>query len=227
VSEGVKSQLLARGFPAERVISIPNGIALERFAQADKVPASQRRADIVMCARFSSQKDHLTAIKAFALLRDRGFTQRLVLAGEGKARYLRRAQELAAELRLGEQVVFAGRCPDVPGLLMASRIGLLSTHFEGMPLALLEYMAAGCAVVASGVVGVREVLAHGKTGLCVPESEPVALAEALAQLLSDDSLCDRLGGAARLQALQAHGLALMRQRYEALLLDTSAGPDRA
>jgi glycosyltransferase involved in cell wall biosynthesis len=218
VSEGVRLQLLQRGFPADRVLCIPNGIALERFAAADAVPAAQRRPDIVMCARFSSQKDHLTAIRAIGLLRDRGLHNRLVLAGDGKARYREQAQALAGELRLGEQVVFAGRVDDVPALLMSSRIGLLSTHFEGMPLALLEAMAAACAVVATDVVGVREVLRHGQTGLLVPENDAPALAEALIQLLTDDARANELGHAARRQALQEHGLGLMRQRYEALIL---------
>jgi glycosyltransferase involved in cell wall biosynthesis len=218
VSEGVKLQLLQQGFPADRVMCIPNGIKLERFAAADAVPAAQRRPDIVMCARFSSQKDHLTAIRALGVLRDRGLPHRLVLAGDGKARYREQAKALAQELRLGEQVVFAGRVDDVPALLMSSRVGLLSTHFEGMPLALLEAMAAACAVVATDVVGVRELLQHGRTGLLVPENDASALAEALIQLLSDDALANELGRAARCQALQEHGLGLMRQRYEDLIL---------
>jgi glycosyltransferase involved in cell wall biosynthesis len=218
VSQGVKAQLLKLGFPSEHVRCIPNGIDLARFGADAEVPAAQRQADIVMCARFSSQKDHLTAIRAMAVLRDQGFTNRLLLAGDGKARHRAKAQRLATELRLGEQVIFMGRCSDVPALLMASRIGLLSTHYEGMPLAMLEAMAAGCAVVASDVVGVREVLSHGATGLLVPENDARVLAKLLVQLLQDNEQSNRLGRAARQQALQAHGLPLMRQRYEDLLL---------
>jgi glycosyltransferase involved in cell wall biosynthesis len=219
VSQGVKTELLRLGFASERLRCIPNGIDLERFGAGAEVPAAQRRADIVMCARFSSQKDHLTAIRAMAVLRDQGFTNRLLLAGDGKPKHLAKAQRLASELRLGEQLVFMGRCADVPALLMTSRIGLLSTHYEGMPLALLESMAAGCAVVASDVVGVREVLAQGTTGLLVPENDAGALANALVQLLSDNEKSNRLGQAARQQALKEHGLPLMRQRYEDLLLN--------
>lgn len=222
VSEGVKTQLLARGFPADRVMSIPNGIALSPFELADQQLTASRQADIVMCARFSSQKDHLTAIHAMGILRDKGFKNRLMLAGGGKARYLKAAKALSHALKLEDQVIFMGHCSDVPALLMSSRIGLLSTHFEGMPLAVLEYMAAGCAVVASDVVGVREVLSNGKTGLLVPENNAEALAQALMQLLSDDALSNYLGQAARQQALNSHGLPLMRKRYEDLLLSTTA-----
>jgi glycosyltransferase involved in cell wall biosynthesis len=218
VSDGVKDQLLLCGFPEQRVLSIPNGIDLDRFVDADAVAPTQRLPQVVMCARFSSQKDHLTAIRAMALLRDRGVRGRLLLAGEGKARYRQQAQALVGELRLGDQVELLGRVADVPGLLMRSRVGLLSTHYEGMPLALLEYMAAGCAVVASDVVGVREVLTRGQTGLLVPQNDASALADALAQTLTDDALTDRLARAARARALAAHGLPLMRQRYEQLLL---------
>lgn len=218
VSDGVKTDLLARGFPADRVISIPNGIDLDRFAANHIQPADKRQPDIVMCARFSGQKDHLTAIRAMAVLRDKGLGTRLLLAGGGKAKHLKQAQALAASLQLQDQVVFLGHCRDIPALLMQQRIGLLSTHHEGMPLAMLEYMAAGCAVVASDVVGVREILNHGHTGWLVPEGDAQALANGLMQLLQDDTLARQLGQAARQQALVAHGLPLMRQRYEQLIL---------
>jgi glycosyltransferase involved in cell wall biosynthesis len=217
VSDGVKASLLSLGFPADRVMSIPNGIDLERFDSAQIRPTNERQPEIVMCARFSGQKDHLTAIHAMALLRDKGHVNRLMLAGGGKAKHLKQAQALVAALQLQDQVVFMGHCRDMPDLLMQRRIGLLSTHYEGMPLAMLEYMAAGCAVVATDVVGVKEILQHGHTGWLVPEGDAPALAHGLINLLGDDALARRLGEAARQQAVAAHGLPLMRQRYESLL----------
>jgi glycosyltransferase involved in cell wall biosynthesis len=86
-----------------------------------------------------------------------------------------------------------------------------------MPLALVEAMAAGCACIASDVIGVRGVIEDGVTGLLVPESDATALADAIARLLHDPALAARLGAAARERALAEHGLALMRERYEALI----------
>jgi len=224
VSEGVRQSLLAQGLPAEKTIAIPNGIDLGRFPS----PPVEREAGLVMSARFARQKDHETLIRAMALLRDQtGLKPVLRLAGAGVARLKARAQRLAATLDLGEQVQFLGHHGDMPGLLMSQAICVLATHYEGMPLALVEGMAAGCACIASDVVGVSGVIEDGVTGLLVPEGDAQALASAIARLLNDPAQAARLGAAAREKALAEHGLALMRQRYENLVKDCATTAGRA
>ncbi len=219
-SEGVRLRLLEMGMPAARTIAIPNGIDLQRFADAERHPLAQRVPGIVMVARFSSgQKDHATLLQALALLRERDLTPPLLLAGGGKAGHRRRVQRLCGELGLDAQVQFLGVHRDVPGLLMRHRIAVLSTHYEGMPLALLEGMAAGCAVVGSAVPGVRELIEHGVDGLLVAEADPQALADALERLLRVPEQARTLADNGRRKALQAHGRELMNQRYETLFLD--------
>ncbi len=218
VSEGVRRRLVELGMPEEKTVAIPNGIRLERFAAADAHPVSGREPGIVMSARFARQKDPQTLIRALAVLRERGLQPVLQLAGGGKASYRRATERLTRRLGLDGQVRFLGHHGDVPGLLMSQRIFVLSTHWEGMPLALLEAMAAGCACVASLVPGVEGVLEDGRTGLLVPEADPVALADALERLLRDPELAGRLGAAARARAIEEHGVDLMMRRYEALLL---------
>jgi glycosyltransferase involved in cell wall biosynthesis len=225
VSEGVRQTLLAQGLPAEKIFAIPNGIDLTRFAAPGR---GEREAGLVMSARFARQKDHETLIRSLALLRDQtGLKPTLRLAGAGVARLKARAQRLAASLGLGGQVQFLGHHSDMPGLLMSQAIFVLSTHYEGMPLALVEGMAAGCACIASDVIGVSGVIEDGVTGLLVPEAQPQALADAIARLLRDPALAARLGAAARERALAEHGLALMRQRYEALVTDCATTAGRA
>src|SRR5690606_5967448 len=97
-------------------------------------------------------------------------------------------------------------------------------HYEGMPLALIEGMAAGCVPVGSAVAGVRELIDHGGNGLLVPESDPVALADALATALQDDALADRLGAAAREDALANYSRERMNACYEALFLELASSP---
>jgi len=218
VSEGVRRQLVALGMPQERTLAIPNGIRLERFAAADEWPMARREAGIVMSARFARQKDQPTLIKAVAVLAGRGLRPQVYLAGGGKSSYRRSAERLVESLGLAGQVRFLGYHKDVPGLLMSQRIFVLSTHWEGMPLALLEGMAAGCACVASAVPGVEGVLAPEHTGLLAPEGDAVALADALERLLRDEALAERLGSAARQRAIQEHSVELMTTRYEALLM---------
>ena len=225
-SEGVRRVLLEMGMPAERTVAIPNGIRLQPFADAEAHPLVSREPGIVMVSRFSKQKDHATLLGAVALLRERGLRPPLLLAGGGKALHRRPLERLAEELGLQEQVRFLGVIRNVPEVLMTQRIAVLSTHYEGMPLALIEGMAAGCAAVGSAVPGVREVIVDGEDGLLVPEADAAALADALEKLLRDDAFADRLGRAARATALREYGRERMNARYESLFLDLAAEPPR-
>lgn len=214
VSDGVRQVLLAQGLPPQKTLAIPNGVDLSRFAQ----PPVEREPGLLMSARFARQKDQPTLIRALALLAGQtGLRPTLRLAGGGTTRARGHAERLVAELGLAGQVQFLGHHRDMPGLLMSQRIYVLATHYEGMPLALVEGMAAGCACIASDVVGVRGVIEHGVTGLLVPEGDAQALADAIALLLRDDALSARLGHAARARALAEHGLPLMCQRYQDLI----------
>lgn len=218
-SEGVRRVLLEMGMPAERTIAIPNGIRLEPFAEAGAHPFAQRAPGIVMVARYSKQKDHATLLRAVALLRERGLAPPVLFAGGGKALHRRPLETLAAELGIAAQVRFLGVVRNVPELLLGHQLAVLSTHYEGMPLALLEGMAAGCAVIGSAVPGVREVIEDGIDGRLVAESDPVAMADAIEDLLRDPAQAAQLAANARQVALQRHGRALMNQRYESLFLE--------
>jgi len=218
-SEGVRLRLLEMGMPEERTIAIPNGIRLAPFESAEAHPVARRIPGIVMVARFSKQKDHATLLRAVARLRDRGLHVPVLFAGGGKSLHRRPLQELAELLGIRDQVQFLGVVRNVPELLMTHRIAALITHYEGMPLAMLEGMAAGCAVVASAVPGVREVIEDGVEGRLVPERDDIALADALETLLRDDDTATGLSVAARAAAIERHGRDLMHARYEALFLE--------
>lgn len=218
VSEGVREALLARGVEPSKTLAIPNGVRLEPYAAAAEHPFENRIPGIVMVARFARQKDHASLLQALALLRDRGLRPPLLLAGGGKATAQKQAERLCRQLNLHDQVTFLGRCDDVPGLLMAHQVCVLSTHYEGMPLSLIEGMAAGCAVVGSSVPGVKEVIRHEHNGLLVPAREPAALADALQALLLQPQKAAALAQQARTDALAHYGLPQMLVRYEALFL---------
>lgn len=221
-SEGVRQALLRLGMPPARTITICNGVRLEPFADADTIPLARREAGIVMVARFSRQKDHATLVRAVSLLLSHGLAPPVVLAGAGKAAHRAPVERLIDELGLQAQITMPGLLRDVPALLMSQRICVLSTHYEGMPLALIEGMAAGCAVVGSDVPGVRELLRDGVDGLLTTENDAKALADALEKLLRDDALATRLGTAAREAAITRYSRERMNADYETMLLQVAA-----
>lgn len=215
-AKGVKVQLETLKFPSQKIIVIPNGIALERFDAADSKPFNQRIPGIIMPARFGKQKDHITVIKALAILRDKGLQVPTVFAGLGHPRYLKNAKELTQRLQLDTQITFAGHINNLPELLTNHQICLLSSHYEGMPIALAEGMAAGCAVIGSSVPGIQEMLHQDKDGLLVPPCSPESMAIAIEKLLTDSTFAENLAKAARQRALVEFSLARMREEYENL-----------
>lgn len=146
-----------------------------------------------MVSAFRPQKDHLTALRALAMLPDRF---RLTLAGDGELR----GQVSCETGRLGltGRVTFTGNVADVPALYRDADIALLCTHHEGMSLSIIEAMASGRPLVASDVEGVRENVGDG--AILVPGADPGALADAILALDSSDELRARTGMQGRRQA---------------------------
>jgi glycosyltransferase involved in cell wall biosynthesis len=135
----------------------------------------------VMVATLEKHKDHPTLIRAAALLRDRGVTIEIGLAGTGREETALRA--LAAQLGIDGRVKFLGMRSDIPELLGQSDIFILSTTpQEGRPGVIMEALAAGLPIVASDVEPVREVLEEGRWGSLVPKGDAEALATAIETL---------------------------------------------
>jgi len=218
VSEGVKSRLIELGFPPHKCMAISNGIDWSRFEAVPGLAWSDRQADVVMASRFAKQKDQPTLIQAMRLLSQQHIQTRLSFAGVGKPRLIQNSQKVAAQSGLSSQIDFLGHVANMPALLAKHQIFVLSTHYEGMPLALIEAMASGCACIGTDVIGVREVIQHGVTGLLVPENNAPALAEAIALLINDPEKAENLGRAARNIVQKHFTLNVMSENYTRLLL---------
>src|SRR5262249_61597706 len=107
----------------------------------------------------------------------------------------------AGAIGLGGQFPVPGRASDVPGFLAGLDVAVLCSHAEGMSNALLEYMAAGRAIVATDVGAAPELIEDGVHGLLIPPGDAARLADAIARLLGDRDLAQRLGAAARRAAV--------------------------
>lgn len=217
VSEGVRQHLIGLGFAPEQCIAIPNGIVLDRFTAVGTRPWSERAPAVAMAARYSSQKDHATLIRAFALLTPQWPQARLDLYGGGKKRWQNLARRLIDTLDLSSQAQMHGHVADMPEALSQHQVFVLSTHYEGIGLAVIEAMACGCACIATDVVGVQELIEHGVTGLLVPENDPQALAQAIEQLLTHPQEAQQMGQRARERAMAEHSHHLMQARYHQLV----------
>ena len=155
-------------------------------------------------ARFAPQKAHADLLRGFAAARAAapGRDLRLVLVGDdpfGDGR--RRAESVARELELGASVLFAGIRRDVPRVLAASDVFVMTSLWEGLGLVFLEAMATELPVLATRVSAVPEVVLDGATGVLVPPSDPRAVATAMVALAADPERRARLGlaGAARVR----------------------------
>lgn len=220
VSRAVEDVLVRLGHPPERCMTIHNGIELSRWTKGQ--PWAQREAAIVMPARFARQKDHRTLIEALVPLKALGHRPTVYFAGEGKASWRKEAEQLAARLGVQDQMQCLGHVQDLPALLGRVKLCVLSTHYEGLGLGLIEGMASGCCGVGTDVEGVREIITHGHNGLLVPHADAQALARTLAELLGDDARTQALAAVGQAHVHAAFDRQRMRQQYLALFADLAA-----
>jgi glycosyltransferase involved in cell wall biosynthesis len=175
---------------AEHTVVIPNAV---EAATAPRADANGRRPVVVAVGRLKAPKDFLTLVRALVQL-PRGSCEAL-LVGDGPDRPT--LEEEIKALGLSEHVHLAGERHDVPELLAAADVFVLPSRSEGMPVSVLEAMAAGLPVVASRVGGVPELVADERTGILVEPGDADALAAALVRLVGDPGLRRELGGAGR------------------------------
>jgi glycosyltransferase involved in cell wall biosynthesis len=173
---------------------------------------------IVSVANFKPFKGHEHLLRTAALVRRRIPGVRFVIAGVGPTEP--EIKRLAADLDLDGSVVFAGYRSDAPRLTASADVFVLPSEHEGLPVALLEAMALGRAVVATNVGGIPEVVRDGADAVLVGPRDPEALASAIATLLNDPSLRDRVGSAARARAADfdiRNAVRRIEEVYEELL----------
>jgi len=170
---------------------IPNGVDIDRF-QRERRPVPGR---IVMLGRLARPKRPELVVRALARLRERRSDAELWLVGEGPLRA--EVEAVAASLGLAGSVRVTGRRDDVPEVLAEAQCAVLASDYEGMPLSVLEAMAAGVPVVATRFGGLDEVIDDGETGFVVERGSVEALAAALNRLLEDPALSRLIAAAGR------------------------------
>jgi glycosyltransferase involved in cell wall biosynthesis len=207
---------------------IVHGIALERvLAQKD---SERSRAELGMgpgeiaigtIANFRAQKAYPDLLNAAKLVIDTGAPVTFFAVGQGPLEDEIRA--LHAELELGNRFVLLGEREDPAALLAGCDLFVLSSLYEGLPLAMMEAFALGLPVVATNVPGIKEGLNHGVEGLLVEVSRPDLLAAAIVELIHDPERRERMAAAAAARA-QDYDIARAVRRTEEIYREVVREP---
>lgn len=192
VADAVRERLLASGIAPARIKTIANGIDVEAFERSQSVPAPEISGGkiIGVVARLDLQKGFEFLFSAVREL-SRSFPGiKVVISGEGPDRQA--IEQMIERDGLRNSVVLAGQQSDMPGVYAAMDVFVLPSLNEGLPMTVLEAMAASRPVIATRVGAVPRVVRDGETGLLVNPGDAAALRDAIARLLTDPDLCQRM-----------------------------------
>jgi len=185
--------------PRHRIVVIRNGVALP--AERGTAPADSKHARplqvpedvkiVLNVGNLTRQKAQYIFVEAAAQVLEHFPNALFLIIGEGEERS--RLAQLIEEKSVGEKVKLLGSRTDVTSILGRSSLLVLSSLWEGLPLTILEAMAAGRPVVVTDVGGNKEAVRNGETGYIVPNLRPDLLADHILKVLNDDALAERMG----------------------------------
>jgi glycosyltransferase involved in cell wall biosynthesis len=232
-AEAVRNHLVETGVAAGKIEVVYNGLDLAKFDLQNEsrgeilrsfgLPAADENLKFVtIVANFRSDvKNHPMFLRAARRVRENFPAARFVLAGEGER--LGEIKKLAKDLGLENESFFINNCGDVPRLLFASDICVLSSRTEGFSNSILEYMAAAKPVVATNVGGASEAVREGENGFLVASDDDAAMANHLIELLRDEEKAKTFGARGRAVAEQKFSTAAQLKKtldlYDRLLRD--------
>lgn len=207
-------------FTPARTVVLENGVDLERFPEPRFTLPPARAPRVGIVANLRPVKNLEMFVRAAARVAVNFPQVTFHIAGDGELRP--RLQALAAELGIGDRFFLPGSIRDVSAFLATLDVGVLCSHSEGMSNAVLEYMAAGLATVATNVGGNAHLLADGACGRLVPAGDEAALAAAMSQMLADPAEASRLARAARQRVERQYSRAIMVERFHCFFEELAA-----
>ncbi len=210
------------GLPPGRYAVIPNGVDADAFSRDQTARRSFRERwhlgrGKVLCAfvgRLDYEKGVSILLSAASHLAARGEPVELVIAGDGRQRYL--VENFIAHGEGGRHCRFLGFVQDVRGVLSAADLLVMPSRWEGFGLAAAEAMACSLPVIASDVPGLRDLVDDGRTGLLVEPRDAIALANAIERLAGDAKLRSRMGRAGKAKVTRQFPIDAAVAAHEAL-----------
>jgi len=187
------------------VAHMPNMVSFQMSGGAVPELPGRRGGRIVCVANLRPEKDHVTLLRAFAIVVSRfPWAHLLLIGGKPFTEVAVRVESEITSLGLSSSVSLLGQRADVAAVLGQCDVGVLSSLTEGLPVSLLEYGLAGLPTVSTAVGQCPWVLDHGAAGILVPPQCPEKLAEGLARFLSSANLSRRFGKAFRKHVTQQY-----------------------
>lgn len=214
VSDDMSRQLREYGISSAALSTIANGVDLDRFRDAQPTLRAELNPPgplLGAVGRLSPEKGLDGLLHAAAKLAARFPEVRWALVGDGPQRGA--LEQLASKLGIADRVTFTGRREDMPGIYASLDALLLPSLDEGLPMVVLEAMAAGRPVLASRVGAIGHVIRDGENGLLAPPGDVEALRGAIERLLAEPGLGTRLGAAARATIEDRFSAAQMAAAY--------------
>ena len=223
VSDPVRNTLRRWGVRQDRLVTIPNGVDVERFEHAAPTLRNEiglaNGALVGFVGRLVPDKGGALLLRAAQKVLAIRPDTRFVLVGEGPSRS--EWQALAAELKIEHSVIFTGIRNDMPAVYASLDMLVLPSLVESMPMCMLEAMAASKPVIATDVGGIPRVIEPQRTGLLVKPGDINGLAKAILLLVGRPGLADEIGKNASIHIRQHFSARAMAeeymQRYEAII----------
>lgn len=210
VSNEVRSkELIATRINPDKVIVVYNSINTDLYQPNDDYSREEIRfkfgiegSTILLgtIGRLHPQKGITYLLEGFKEVRNQYKNAKLIIVGEGELKP--QLIEQAKYLQIIDSTLFPGAKTNIPEILKALDVFILPSLWEGLPLALLEAMAAGLPVIATGVGGIPEVIENNRSGIIVPTADPGAIYSSIHRLISDPELRDSMGEAGRKRVVE-------------------------
>lgn len=221
VSGFTRTQAIEEGVNPERIHIVHNGIdilsltANHPASVRDEILSEGEGPLVVSIGRLVPQKGQSYFVKGAAEVLKTYPRAVFCIAGDGplKSELL----NLIGALGISSQVRLLGNRQDIPDLLAACDLFVLTSLYEGLPMVLLEAMSAGAPVICTNIPGVTDVITNGETGLLVPSQNVMHLAEAICRVLSDDALRRKISQNGKTLVQESFSLTRMGQQYLKLL----------
>jgi glycosyltransferase involved in cell wall biosynthesis len=205
------------GLSSDRVVVLENGVDTAKFNRFMLPDTTKKKVRVGCVANLRPVKNIDGLMRAAKAAIERFPKLVFEVAGDGEQR--EELERLHAELGLGDRFVLRGSVADVAGFLRTVDVAVLPSHSEGMSNALLEYMSAGRAVVATDVGANAALVRHGTSGLIVPPGDGAALVDAIGQYLTNPLRAAAYGAAARRRVEEEYSRAAMTRRFETYYRD--------